>query len=82
MPTTPFKGVRISWLIWARNSPLALLAWVAAPASWLARSVAAINSALAVCNSLVRSLTIRSSFWRRALASWVKRHFSVSAVAN
>ena len=36
MPTTPLSGVRISWLMWARNSPLA-----AADASARARAASA-----------------------------------------
>ncbi len=35
MPTTPFSGVRISWLMLARNSLLALLAATAAASAAL-----------------------------------------------
>jgi hypothetical protein len=40
MPMTPFMGVRISWLMLARNSLLAAFAMAASAAIWLARTVA------------------------------------------
>ena len=60
MPSTPFIGVRISWLTTARNSPLA-------------RSASSITPS-ACSRARVRSCTMRSSSaawaWRRWLASY------------
>ena len=42
MPSTPFIGVRISWLMVARKS---LLAWLAASAASLARSSSSVRAA-------------------------------------
>ena len=47
MPITPFMGVRISWLMLARNSLLAEFADAASRASWLARWAVSASSQLA-----------------------------------
>jgi len=53
MPSTPFIGVRISWLIAARKSDLAALACSA-------RARASRSSSLARASEVVRSVTRRS----------------------
>ena len=52
MPMTPFIGVRISWLMLARNSLFAAFAASASTANWLARVMAFSSSRLAasVCS--------------------------------
>ena len=52
MPITPFIGVRISWLMLARNSLFAEFAASASSASWLARRAASSSSrfAASVCS--------------------------------
>ena len=53
MPMMPFIGVRISWLMFARNSLFARLASIA-------RSRAFTSSSLLVWSSAVRASTVRS----------------------
>ena len=79
MPMTPFMGVRISWLIVARNS---LLARAAARASSLARArsaLAASTRSFSRRKSEVRSATAASSFarWR-----WWRRDCQRPAATN
>ena len=57
MPMTPFIGVRISWLIMARNWLLAWLARVAASMEQRACSMASSSWMLAPRSSAVRSST-------------------------
>ena len=64
MPMMPFIGVRISWLMLARNSLLAVLADSASPASWLARLMA---------RSSCRFAASVSSFDRRSSSSAARR---------
>ena len=52
MPTTPFIGVRISWLMFARNS---LLAWLALSAASLARCISC-----SACLRVVMSIKVPS----------------------
>ncbi len=54
MPRMPFMGVRISWLMFARNSLLAMLAASASRAIWWAYPMASSSSE-------VRSFTRNSS---------------------
>ncbi|OPZ05788.1 MAG: hypothetical protein BWZ10_03011 [candidate division BRC1 bacterium ADurb.BinA364] len=51
MPTTPFIGVRISWLMFARKALLAMLAASARTAISLARSIACSSCRLACASS-------------------------------
>ena len=53
IPTTPFIGVRISWLIIARNWLLARLAWVASSASRRDCAAACSRSALVLTSRAV-----------------------------
>ncbi len=46
IPITPFMGVRISWLIWARNSDLAALARSASSLASLIRTSASLRSVI------------------------------------
>ncbi len=57
MPMTPFIGVRISWLMRARNSLFALLARSAASLARLASPIASFRSRLALPRLIVRSST-------------------------
>ena len=70
MPSTPFIGVRISWLIAARNSDLV---WFddsalarAARSSWLARASEAVRSATRRSSSSFSSASRRSAALRSA----------------
>ncbi len=81
MPITPFIGVRISWLMLARNW---LFAWLAASAAFLATS----SSSRERSSSAVRSIT----FWSRPVfnrasssdcrASAVRQRFIVRSATN
>ena len=75
MPITPFIGVRISWLMLARNSLLALLATSTLSAIFWVFSVASCRSWFAAANSwlvfsslAVRSATIFSNSSKRSFA--------------
>ena len=57
MPMTPFIGVRISWLMRARNSLLALLARSAASLARFASAIASLSSRFALPKLMVRSST-------------------------
>ena len=57
MPITPFIGVRISWLMRARNSLFALLARSAASFAAVASPIARLSSRLALPRLTVRSVT-------------------------
>ena len=68
MPTTPFIGVRISWLITARNSDLARLACSArSMLATISRSARSRKSSISD-NSASRAASATSERWRRA--SW------------
>ena len=70
MPMMAFIGVRISWLMWARNSLLASVPDSAASRAWA-------SAALLACNSAVRSRTRCSSCAASALISASARRRSV-----
>ena len=57
IPMTPFIGVRISWLMRARNSLFALLARSAASLAAVASAIARLSSRLALPRLIVRSAT-------------------------
>ncbi len=69
MPSTPVSGVRISWLIAARNSDFARLACSAAA-----------SAACATRNRLLTPRTARNSRTTRitALATMPRKHHSTS----
>ena len=64
MPITPFIGVRISWLMLARNALLARLAASASSASSLARRAASSSSRLAASASSFDRRRDSSVWWR------------------
>ena len=74
MPITPFIGVRISWLMFARNSLLARLASSAAPRASRAACMARVISASASLSSVmsVDTATVPMSLIRRSLI-WSQR---------
>ena len=63
-PSTPFMGVRISWLIVARNCDLAMLAASAASLARFSDSLAASVMALARCSEALAASASRP--WRTA----------------
>ncbi|MNF06871.1 hypothetical protein D3C80_2069160 [compost metagenome] len=68
MPSTPFMGVRSSWLIIARNSDLAPLACSASSRAWINWAMACFCSALACSSALARLLMWRAR-WPSSLSS-------------
>ena len=63
MPTTPFIGVRISWLIAARNADFARFACSASSRAWVSSAVRAATRASR------SALSSRSASW--SLRRWV-----------
>jgi hypothetical protein len=80
-PSTPFIGVRISWLIVARNCDLAMLAASAASLARLSDSLAASALALARCSEALAASTSRPWRTARVVASVTSRaaRYMVSA---
>ena len=75
MPMTPFIGVRISWLMFARNSLLARLASIA-------RSRAITSSSLFAWSSAVRASTVASRSSCCIRSCWSRRWMSDSIALN
>ena len=74
MPMTPFMGVRISWLMLARNSLLAALAISAFAAMALASAVASASRRLvSTCSS--------SAFLRSVMSSEMPNRYFVVPLA-
>ena len=65
-PMTEYSGVRISWLMWARNSLLARLASSASRCAWTSRSSAALRAVTSVkaVSRPTSSSTAEISTWR------------------
>ncbi len=66
MPSTPFIGVRISWLMLARNSDLARLAASAASRALTSSVLASASVVIVVVSASVRERTLSSSI----VAAW------------
>ena len=75
MPMMPFIGVRISWLMLARNSLFARLASIA-------RSRAVTSSSLLVWSSAVRASTVRSRSSCCRSSCWSRFWMSASIALN
>ncbi len=78
MPSTPFIGVRISWLILARNSDLARSASSARCCASLSSCSRALSSVMSVLEpnrctepSIATSRPLRVISWRRLPSRWV-----------
>ncbi|MNE88136.1 hypothetical protein D3C80_1854060 [compost metagenome] len=68
MPSTPFMGVRSSWLIMARKSDLARFACSASSRAWISCDIACCCSWLAWASARARLLMWRAR-WPSSLSS-------------
>ena len=77
MPMTPFMGVRISWLMLARNALLASLAACASTASWLVRLMECSSSRLAASALSLAMRSSASAFLRSVMSRAKTKSYSL-----